>query len=88
MWTFNIFLIKPVVHLVRDHITFLTDLGKDWSSGPLSDFHTWVPVIYSLQVEFRDYALHLFVNDHNIIDYPQDQEENGKIHLNPSSLFR
>jgi hypothetical protein len=68
----------PQLRLVRDYITLLTDLGKDWSSGPPSDFHRWVPTVYTVQLEFRDYAFQLFLNDHNIIDYPQSIEENGK----------
>ena len=64
---------------MRDYITLLTDLGKDWSSGPPNDFHRWIPAVYTIQFEFRDYALQLFLNDHNIIDYPQSIEENGRI---------
>jgi hypothetical protein len=68
----------PQIRLVRDYITLLTDLGKDWASGLPSDFNRWVPTVYSVQIDFRDYALQLFLNDHNIINYPQSVEDNGK----------
>ena len=66
------------MNLVRDHVTTLADLGKDWASGPASDFNTWIPMIYAVQLEFQDYDVNLFVNDHNIIDYPSDPDENGR----------
>ena len=77
-WNFDVVMNCPQIRLVRDHVTLLTDLGKDWASGPLHDFHRWIPIIYSIQIDFRDYALQLFLNDHNIIDYPQRIEENGE----------
>ncbi len=54
-----------------------TDLGKDWSSGPPSDYYTWVPMRYAVDLDLRNYVIHTYVNDHNIIDKPLLQEENG-----------
>ena len=55
-----------------------TDLGKDWSSGPPSDYFTWVPMRYAINLDLRNYVIHTYVNDHNIIDKPLLREENGR----------
>ena len=55
----------------------LTDLGKDWASGPPSNFNTWIPTIYLVQIALNRYDIRTYVNDHNIIDYPQIVDENG-----------
>ena len=76
-WTFHISLRQPVFYLLRDHINMFTDLGKDWSSGPPSDYFTWVPMRYGVNLDLRNYVIHTYVNDHNIIDKPLLREENG-----------
>lgn len=76
-WTFAISLRQPVVYLLRDHINMFTDLGKDWSAGPPTDWYRFVPVVYVVQFELHHYEINLYVNDHNIIDKPLVKEENG-----------
>ncbi|EJD02702.1 uncharacterized protein FOMMEDRAFT_146573 [Fomitiporia mediterranea MF3/22] len=75
-WDFNVSLDKPTLYIIRDHVNMLTDLGKDWSTGPTHDFHTFVPIIYSLNLNLHDFELNLYANDHNIIDRPLDRREN------------
>lgn len=55
-----------------------TDLGKDWVSGPPSDYHRFVPAIYMVELDMHHYEINLYANDHNIIDKPLIKEENGK----------
>lgn len=55
----------------------LVDLGKDWSSGPPSDFRTFVPISYGVCISCSDYVLNLYANDHNVIDRPLEERENG-----------
>lgn len=55
----------------------LTDLGKDWSSGPPSDFYTFTPITYGVHLCFSKYEINLYANDHNIIDRPLEKRENG-----------
>ncbi|KZS98640.1 hypothetical protein SISNIDRAFT_422603, partial [Sistotremastrum niveocremeum HHB9708] len=86
-WSLDVTLVQPVVHMVRDHITLLTDLGKDWTSGPPPDFDLWFPTTYVVQIAFSDYELRTFVNDHNIIDYPQMMDENAILAFS-GSIFR
>lgn len=77
-WAFDITLNNPVLHLLRDHITLLTDLGKDWASGPPTDPRFFIPMIYVVRVALVDYQAFLFLNDHNIVNFPFAQESNGE----------
>jgi hypothetical protein len=65
------------MYLIREHINMFTDLGKDWSSGPPSDYHRFMPTIYAVELDVHAYELNTYVNDHNIIDKPALREENG-----------
>lgn len=76
-WDFSIRLRKSVMYLIREHINMFTDLGKDWSAGPPSDYHRFIPMVYITDLELRMFELNLYVNDHNIIDKPSIREENG-----------
>lgn len=78
-WDFDVSLERPILFIIRDHINMLTDLGKDWSSGPPSDFNTFVPITYNLNLMLRKFELNLYGNDHNIIDRPLDKRDNGEI---------
>ena len=86
-WIFNIVLDHPVLYLIRDHINMLTDLGKDWASGPPSDFKTFIPMIYGINIIFNDFELNFYANDHNIIDRPLDKRENSEF-SEPSFTFK
>ncbi|KAH6910365.1 hypothetical protein BKA70DRAFT_1272889, partial [Coprinopsis sp. MPI-PUGE-AT-0042] len=48
-WTYSITLRQPVLYLLRDHINMFTDLGKDWASGPPTDYQKFVPMIYRVK---------------------------------------
>ncbi|KII92575.1 hypothetical protein PLICRDRAFT_134291 [Plicaturopsis crispa FD-325 SS-3] len=85
-WTFAISLRQPVVYLLRDHINMFTDLGKDWSAGPPTDWYRFVPVVYVVQFELHHYEINLYVNDHNIIDKPLVKEENAIFTLRGGSF--
>ena len=63
--------------MLRDHMFLLTDLISDWTSGPLGDFHTFVPFEYAVTLHFADFKLFLNANDSNIINNPSDLEDNN-----------
>ncbi|KAK4047646.1 Macrophage colony-stimulating factor 1 receptor [Microbotryomycetes sp. JL201] len=75
-WTVSTSMSKFDVFLLRDHITLLTDVAKDWTSGPPGDYEHFVPFTYQLDVKVTDYKLRLYVNDHNIINNPTEIADN------------
>jgi BLTP1 N-terminal region len=77
-WIFDISLRTPAIHLIRDHITLLTDLGKDWSAGPPSHFDRWIPMQYVINVSLQDFEVNLYLDDHNIITHPHARESNSE----------
>ncbi|KAI0699566.1 hypothetical protein BC835DRAFT_1412549 [Cytidiella melzeri] len=85
-WTFTISLRSPLIYILRDHVHMFTDLGKDWASGPPSDYDRFIPVVYSLLVEMTNYDLKMYVNDHNIIDKPLIPEDNAFLSFYGASL--
>jgi len=78
IWTIGLSLRQNSLYLLRDHINMVTDLGKDWTSGPPADFFRFVPVLYDIQYDLTHFALSLCANDHNIIDKPLVKGENGE----------
>lgn len=75
-WSISTALGKPDILLLRDHITLFTDVAKDWTSGPPGEFEHFVPFHYAIDVKVTDYALRLYVNDHNIINNPAMIQDN------------
>jgi len=75
-WNFKIESHEMELFLLRDHIFLLTDLIGDWTSGPPSDYYTFVPFIYNISLNFTDLRLFLNVNDSNIISNPSDLDDN------------
>ena len=80
-WEFLVSLQKPVAYLLRDHITLFTDLGKDWSAGPPTPLPQFIPMLYVVKLNLKEYAISLPVNDQNIVDSLKDQDANGMYHL-------
>ncbi|KAJ3575090.1 hypothetical protein NP233_g1335 [Leucocoprinus birnbaumii] len=97
-WAFDITFRQPILYLLRDHINMFTDLGRDWSSGPPSDWARWVPTIYTVNLNLYRYEINLYANDQNIIDKPLAREDNALLTLRgerfdvkttiPSNKFR
>ncbi|KAI9926454.1 hypothetical protein ASPWEDRAFT_32140 [Aspergillus wentii DTO 134E9] len=75
-WNFNVESQDMELFLIRDHIFLITDLVTDWASGPPSDYYTFVPFIYNLNLSFSDIRLFVNVNDLNIISNPSDLDDN------------
>ncbi|KAI9709042.1 MAG: hypothetical protein M1812_007798 [Candelaria pacifica] len=75
-WKFDIMGNALELFLLRDHIFLLTDLVNDWGSGPSSNFYTFVPFQYMIQLRLPDFQLLLNANDSNIINSPADFDDN------------
>ncbi|KAG6903050.1 hypothetical protein C0995_007483 [Termitomyces sp. Mi166 len=80
-WLVALTLRQPVLYLIRDHINMFIDLGKDWTTGPPSDYQRYIPMIYAFEIVLHHYELNVYVNDHNIIDKPLLRDENALLSL-------
>lgn len=85
-WRFTVDSQDLELFLLRDHIFLLTDLISDWASGPPSDYHTFVPFIYNIDLVFSNLKLFINVNDRNIISNPSDLSDNRLIVINGKHL--
>ncbi|OQE26434.1 hypothetical protein PENSTE_c005G05430 [Penicillium steckii] len=85
-WTFTVHSQDLELFLLRDHIFLLTDLVSDWASGPPSDYYTFVPFIYNIDLVFSNLQLYVNVNDRNIISNPTDLEDNRFIIIKGKTL--
>ncbi|KAL8762526.1 MAG: hypothetical protein Q9184_001486 [Pyrenodesmia sp. 2 TL-2023] len=75
-WAVNIDCSGLELFLLRDHIFLFTDMISDWTNGPPGDFYTFVPFVYTMNLGFTDFNLHLNANDSNVINNPASIEEN------------
>jgi hypothetical protein len=80
-WRFDVTCKDLDLFILRDHLFLLTDLISDWSTGPPSDYFTFVPYQYHLNIEFNQFKLYLNTNDANIINNPADLDDNNFIIL-------
>jgi hypothetical protein len=85
-WRFNIVNDDLELFILRDHLFLLTDVITDWSSGPPSEYFTFTPFRYLLDVRFRNFKLYLNTNDSNIINEPSDLERNQFVILHGQDL--
>lgn len=81
-WGMDVVFDTPSISLLRDHITLISDLAKDWSSGTTGgDYHHFVPNHYNFRVSLINYAFHLYINDYNIVDAPGSRDSNGQLNV-------
>lgn len=62
-WTINVNMQQPELFLLRDHTYLLTDLIRDWTSGPPVDYDHFVPFLYNVNLNISDYRLHIYLNE-------------------------
>ncbi|TXT06049.1 hypothetical protein VHUM_03522 [Vanrija humicola] len=85
-WGIDVTLDSPEIVLLREHITLISDLSKDWSSGGTGDFHHFVPMHYNFRLSLVKYHLHLYVNDFNIVDNPRSRDANAFLNIDGPRL--
>jgi hypothetical protein len=85
-WLFKIHCDGLDLYILRDHLFLLTDLIADWGMGPPPDFYTFVPFLYSLDINFKNFKLFLNANDANIVNDPSDLEDNNFLILGGEEL--
>jgi hypothetical protein len=86
-WGLDVTLDTPDILLLRDHVTLISDLSRDWSSGVVGDFHHFVPNHYNFRVALLNYAIHLTINDFNIVDQPRSRDDNAFLDVSGPSMF-
>jgi hypothetical protein len=65
------------IWLLRDHITLVSDVVRDWASGPATDPSLFVPIEYCFDIGFDTIRLYLCANEGNVIEQPNSLSENG-----------
>lgn len=80
-WPFNIVVNDLELFILRDHLFLIIDLVNDWASGAPSDFYTFVPYNYQINLVFNNFIMYLNVNDANIINDPADFDRNDFVTL-------
>ncbi|KAG1765509.1 hypothetical protein EV702DRAFT_1283104 [Suillus placidus] len=85
-WSFSISLRQPVIYLLRDHVNMFTDLTRDWTFGPPTEWNLFVPTIYMLELDLHHFELNLYANDQNIIDKPLVKGENTLVTIRAPRL--
>ncbi|KAF9116860.1 hypothetical protein BGX27_009741 [Mortierella sp. AM989] len=78
-WDFEITLDTAEAFILRDHITLIQDLSKDWTAGPSVDMAHFVPFKYEFDIKLPNFKFHTYVNEHNIINEPTETDENAFI---------
>ena len=63
IWTINVTLDEPELYLLRDHTYLLTDVVRDWTSGPPVDYEHFIPFIYKLNLSLSNFRLNLYLNE-------------------------
>jgi hypothetical protein len=87
-WGLDLTLESPEIYLLRDHVTLISDLAKDWSSGVGSDFRHFVPNQYNFRVSMSTYTINLYINDNNVVDSPQSKDDNGELYCSKGVLMK
>ncbi|KAH7927135.1 hypothetical protein BV22DRAFT_1193843 [Leucogyrophana mollusca] len=85
-WGFSVSLRQPIIYILRDHINLFTDLSRDWTSGPPTDWHQFVPMVYSFELDLHYFEMNLYANDQNIIDKPLNRDENALVTIRAPRL--
>lgn len=76
-WTIEPVFHSPKLTILRDHITLVQDLISDWTFGPPTDFAFFIPIVYEYRCSFKDIQVWLCCNERNVIDQPNDPNDNG-----------
>lgn len=80
-WRFSVSSKSMDLYLLRDHTFLLLDLIADFTAGLESEYMTFIPFRYFINIDFANLQLFLNANDQNIVDSPTDQDENAYLVL-------
>lgn len=75
------------IYLLREHVTLLSDLFSDFSSGDPTPYELFRPFIYRLNWKLYDYSIYLNINEQNIINNPLDSSINTYLTFKGAYLY-
>ncbi|OZJ04030.1 hypothetical protein BZG36_03772, partial [Bifiguratus adelaidae] len=82
VWRIDMNFGNTTLQLLRDHITLIQDLIRDWNStSERGSAVKFIPITYSISINIALLRLFLYVNEQNIINNPTDIEDNACITL-------
>jgi hypothetical protein len=87
-WDFNIMIDDLQLGFLKDHLDLLMDLMNDWfwqTDQPSMEMH--IPHIYNFRIQCFNTKISLYVNECNIIDFPDERTENSKFLIRCLSFF-
>lgn len=85
-WQINISSLQLETFLLREHVTLVSDITSDFSSGDPTPYELFRPFIYKINWVMEGYSIYLNVNDHNIVNNPLDFNENCYLSLHGEHL--
>ncbi|KAJ3027813.1 hypothetical protein HDV00_010847, partial [Rhizophlyctis rosea] len=85
-WTFDIQLTSLRLNLLRDHITLLTDLANDWTSGPPVGKEMFVPVEYKFCVGVEGWEWRVCGNLGNVGGGGKEGDEDSYLTMRGKTL--
>ncbi|GAV52787.1 hypothetical protein ZYGR_0AI00690 [Zygosaccharomyces rouxii] len=85
-WDINLSSTQLEIFILREHITLISDLLADFSSGEPTPYELFRPFIYKINWNLDGYSIYLNVNDHNIVNNPLDFNENCYLSLHGDHL--
>ncbi|CAI8492305.1 unnamed protein product [Pichia kudriavzevii] len=74
------------IYLLREHITQISDLLGDFSSGEPTPYELFRPFIYRFNWKMYEYTFYLIINEGNIINNPLDGTINTYLTIKGSDL--
>lgn len=86
-WTIDLSSTQLEIFILREHITLISDVFADFSSGEPTPYELFRPFIYKINWNLKGYSIYLNVNDHNIINNPLDFNENCYLSLHGDHLI-
>lgn len=85
-WSINLSSTQLEIFILREHITLVSDVFADFSSGEPAPYELFRPFIYNINWNLDGYSIYLNVNDHNIVNNPLDFNENCYLSLHGDHL--
>ncbi|CAR26797.1 hypothetical protein ZYGR_0I00690 [Zygosaccharomyces rouxii] len=86
-WNINLSSTQLEIFILREHITLISDVFADFSSGDPTPYELFRPFIYRINWNLDGYSIYLNVNDHNIVNNPLDFNENCYLSLHGDHLI-